>query len=158
MNSRNKKLRELNPSMLIHEISKLFQDRMSKSSETLGFKNGYRQILRLLAREDGVTQIDLVRATHLKAPTISVTLKKMEDEGLVFRKTDDIDQRQTHVYLTEKGRQTERVFFGNILETENIMFEGLTPEEMESLRELLQKVRNNLLNDMGLPNDWRSRS
>ncbi len=156
MNENEKQQREANPSMLIQEISKLFQDRMSKSSETLGFKNGYRQILRHLARKDGVTQIDLVRTTHLKAPTISVTLKKMEEEGLVRREVDKIDQRQTHVYLTEKGYETERAFFGKILETETIMFEAFTPEETELLRTLLKKVRNNLLNDMGLPKDWRS--
>lgn len=157
MEQNKKKLREPNASMLIGEISKLFQDRMSKSSERLGFRNGYRQILRHLAREDGVTQIDLVKTTHLKAPTISVTLKKMEEEGLVRRETDRIDQRQTHVYLTEKGRETERAFFGAIVETEKTMFDGLDDEELETLRALLKKVRNNLLDDMGLPKDWRMR-
>ena len=157
MQANNKKCREPNANMLINEISKLFQDRMAKNSEKLGFKNGYRQILRHLAHEDGVTQIDIVKKTHLKAPTISVTLKKMEEEGLVRRETDKIDQRQTHVYLTEKGRKTERAFFGKIIETESIMFEGLSPEETETLRTLLKKVRNNLLHDMGLPEDWRTR-
>ncbi len=152
---REKKCRELNPCMLVNEISKLFQDRMAKSTESLGFKNGYRQILRHLAHEDGITQIDLVRMTHLKAPTISVTLKKMEEEGLVRRETDKIDQRQTHVYLTEKGRKTERAFFEKILETEQIMFEGLTTDETEILRLLLTRVRNNLLDDMELPKNWR---
>ena len=152
-----KKNREPNANMLIGEISKLFQDKMAKSSEKLGFKNGYRQILRHLVHEDGVTQIDLVRTTHLKAPTISVTLKKMEEEGLVRRETDKIDQRQTHVYLTDKGREAERAFFAKIRETEAVMFDGLSAEETETLRQLLKKVRNNLLNEMGLPIDWRAR-
>ena len=145
------------PGLLIREISKLFHDKMNQNSDTLGFKNGYRQILRHLARKDGVTQIDLVRSTHLKAPTISVTLKKMEEEELVRRVTDEKDQRQTHVYLTEKGRKMERAFFGKIMETEDILLRGVSAEEKETLCELLKKVRTNILDEMGLPEDWRPR-
>lgn len=145
------------PGLLISEIAKLFHDKMNQNSETLGFKNGYRQILRHLARKDGVTQIDLVRSTHLKAPTISVTLKKMEEEELVRRVTDEKDQRQTHVYLTEKGRKMERAFFEKIMETEDILLRGVSAEEKETLCVLLKKVRTNILDEMGLPEDWRSR-
>ena len=70
---------EKNSCMLINEISKLFHDKMRETCEKLGFKNGYRQILMFLAHNDGATQVELVRVSHLKAPTISVTLKKMED-------------------------------------------------------------------------------
>lgn len=151
------KRHEPTPGMLISEIAKLFHDKMNQNSETLGFKNGYRQILRHLARRDGITQIDLVRATHLKAPTISVTLKKMEEEELVRRVTDEKDQRQTHVYLTDKGREMERVFFGKIMETEEILLRNISIEEKETLCAILKKVRGNILDEMGLPENWRHR-
>ncbi len=145
------------PGMLVSEISKLFHDRMNQNSEKLGFKNGYRQILRHLAHKDGVTQIDLVHATHLKAPTISVTLKKMEEEELVRRVTDKIDQRQTHVYLTDKGREMERSFFGMLIESERILLQNVSEEEKTTLCDILKKMRGNLLCDQGLPEDWRPR-
>jgi DNA-binding MarR family transcriptional regulator len=151
------KRHEPTPGILISEIAKLFHDKMNQNSETLGFKNGYRQILRHLARRDGITQIDLVRATHLKAPTISVTLKKMEEEELVRRVTDEKDQRQTHVYLTDKGRKMERAFFGKIMETEEILLRNISVEEKETLCAILKKVRGNILDEMGLPEDWRHR-
>ncbi len=145
------------PGMLVSEISKLFHNKMNQNSEKLGFKNGYRQILRHLDHQDGVTQIDLVRATHLKAPTISVTLKKMEEEELVYRVTDKIDQRQTHVYLTDKGREMGRTFFGMVVETEELLMQSITEEEKNTLCEILKKMRGNLLRDQGLPEDWRPR-
>ncbi len=148
---------EPTPGMLISEISKLFHDKMNHNSETLGFKNGYRQILRHLARKDGIAQVELVRLTHLKAPTISVTLRKMEEEELVRRTTDQIDQRQTHVYLTDKGREMERAFFGKIIETENVLLRDISQEEKDALCAILKKMRHNLLDEMGLPEDWRSR-
>ncbi len=144
-------------SLLITEIAKLFHDKMNKSSEKLGFKNGYRPILRHLAHEDGVTQIDLVRATHLKPPTISVTLKKMEQEGLVRRVTDKNDLRQTHVFLTDQGRDMEYALFCELISTDEVLLQGLSEEELQAFRGILLKLRRNMLNEMGLPEDWRPR-
>lgn len=143
------------PGMLINEISKLWHDRMRKQSEDLGFKTGYRQILRFLAREDGVTQIDIVRDSHFKAPTVSVTLKKMEEEGLVRRETDKNDMRQTRVYITEQGRELERKLFGKIMECESVLGKDITQEEEEFLLKLLKKMRDNLLEAENTPHDRR---
>ncbi len=140
-----KQPQEKNACMLINEISKLFHDKMRETCDRLGYKNGYRQILMFLAHNDGATQVELVRVSHLKAPTISVTLKKMEDEGLVRREQDSKDMRQTHVYLTEKGRALDYEHFDHLKALENVMFEGLSSEEDELLRKSLKKVRDNLL-------------
>ena len=137
--------RDPNPSMLIGEISKLFRDKMRQNSEKLGFKNGYRQMLMFLSFQDGVTQIDLVRASHFKAPTVSVTLKKMEEEGLVRREADAVDMRQTRVYLTDKGRELNELFRGKIIEFEKMMLADLSKEETETLLCYLTRVRDKIL-------------
>ena len=140
-----KKHREPNANMLIGEISKLFQDKMAKSSEKLGFKNGYRQILRHLVHEDGVTQIDLVRTTHLKAPTISVTLKKMEEEELVIRRADPMDLRVTRVYLSEKGRIHNNSVHKRLRELDAELMQGFSKEEAALLLQYLERMRDNIL-------------
>ena len=136
------------PGLLIGEISKLFHDKMRRNSDDLGFKTGYRQILRFLAHEDGVTQVDIARHAHFTAPTVSVTLKKMEDEGLIRRKTDKNDTRRTRVFITEKGREWESLLFEKVLDCENILMRGLSEEEKNELCRLLQKVRENILSEI----------
>lgn len=136
------------PGLLINEISKLFHDRMRKTSEDLGFQAGYRQILRFLAHEDGVTQIDIARDSHFTAPTVSVTLKKMEKEGLIQRRTDKNDTRCSRVFITEKGRELERKLFEKIMDCEEVLASGLSEEEEETLCRLLTKVRTNILSEM----------
>ena len=131
--------------LLINEISKLFHNKMRKNSEDLGFKTGYRQILRFLAQEDGVTQVDIARNSHFTAPTVSVTFKKMEDEGLIQRKTDKNDTRRTRVFITEKGREWETRLFESALDIEKILICGLSEEENAELCRLLKKVRENIL-------------
>lgn len=101
--------RKFLPSMMTNEVSKLFRDIINREVEKLGVQNGYRQLLFHLSRMDGVSQLELARATHLKAPTVSVTLKGMEADGLVVRRGDENDARVIHVYLTERaGRRTIR--------------------------------------------------
>ncbi len=135
------------PGLLITEISKLLHDKMRRNSEDLGFKTGYRQILRFLAHEDGVTQVDIARHSHFTAPTVSVTLKKMEDEGLIRRKTDKNDTRRTRVFITEKGKEWESQLFEKVLDCENILVRGLSEAESDELCRLLRKVRENILSE-----------
>lgn len=130
---------------LINEISKLFHDKMRKNSEELGFKSGYRQILRFLYHEDGVTQVDIARNSHFTAPTVSVTLKKMEDEGLITRKTDKNDTRRTRVFITEKGREWETKLFASAMDCEERLVRGFSAEEIAEFDRLLKKARENIL-------------
>ena len=67
--------------------------------------HGSRRILFTLAHDDGLTQLQLVKLTHLTAPSVSAALVKLENDDLVKRVTDTKDLRQIRVYLTEKGRE-----------------------------------------------------
>lgn len=137
--------RKFLPSMMTHEVSKLFRDIINREVEKLGIQNSYRQLLFCLGRKDGVNQLELVRETHLKAPTISVTLKSMEADGLVVRKTDENDARVIHVYLTEKGRQTDDRIRDIHHELDRIMAAGIPQEELDALVSTLKKMRDNML-------------
>ena len=133
------------PSMMTHEVSKLFRDIINREVEKQGILNSYRQLLFCLGRKDGVNQLELVRETHLKAPTISVTLRSMEADGLVVRKTDEKDARVIHVYLTEKGRQTDDRIREIHHELDRIMAAGIPQEELDALVSTLKKMRDNML-------------
>ena len=137
--------RKFLPSMMTNEVSKLFRDIINRDVEKLGVQNSYRQLLFHLSRKDGVSQLDLARATHLKAPTVSVTLKNMEADGLVERKGDINDLRIIHVYLTEKGRQTDDKIRELHHQLDSKMTEGISQEELDALVATLTKMRDNML-------------
>lgn len=136
---------DMTPSMLINQIAKMFDEKMTDETERFGMSGGYRRMLFHLAHEDGLTQLDLVSRTHLTAPTVSVSLKKMEKERLVKRITDDKDLRQVRVYLTEKGRELDRFIREKSRENEDKMHEGISNDEWEVLRRILVKVFKNML-------------
>lgn len=137
--------RKFFPSMMTNEVSKLFRDIINREVEKLGVQNGYRQLLFHLSRMDGVSQLELARATHLKAPTVSVTLKGMEADGLVVRRGDENDARVIHVYLTEKGRKTDDKIREIHHMLDSRMTEGIPQSELDALVATLTKLRDNML-------------
>lgn len=101
----NNKIKEHEKTVLmkLNDVAKMFKDYMRKESDKIGLKCAYRPILFHLIVSEGLTQAEIAEKTLLKAPTISLTLQKMEYEGLIVRKNDENDQRQTRVYSTKKG-------------------------------------------------------
>ena len=134
------------PPMLVNEIARLFHARM-KDFDLVGVmsQDSARLIMRALAREDGVSQLRLTMVTHLKPPTVSVVLKKMEAEGLVHRKQDPLDMRMTRVYLTEEGKTHNRKVFERLQLLDAELMQGFAPQESELLRKLLERMRDNIL-------------
>ncbi len=142
-----------NAMMRIHDAAKLYRDRMRRLSEQDGLPSSYRMLIFHLVRmEPGVTQLDLVKATHLKPPTVSVTLQKMERDGLVTRRSNENDLRQTLVYLTDKGKAIDDRIRVMHNECDTAALEGLTDDEIETLSLLLNKVIDNLLPEDGEEN------
>ena len=131
-----------NPAGMIHEIDRIMHNRITRAIPEL--QKSHRLILMELSHHDNVTQLDIVRATHLKAPTVSVSLQKMEYDGIVQRIRDPKDLRTSRVSLTEKGRAMDSSIIQIVQREHRAMEDCLTPEETETLQKLLLKIRNHL--------------
>lgn len=136
------------PMQLIGDITRMMGNRIRSGTEEppIAQKSG-RLLLMELARKDGRTQLDLVHATHLKAPTISVALQKLEKEGYVSRRPDEYDLRATRVFMTEKGRELDNKIRRRIYEEESTAMKNLSDSECETLMRLLSKIKTNLIDE-----------
>ncbi|MBQ7347545.1 MAG: MarR family transcriptional regulator [Clostridia bacterium] len=136
----------LTPPMLVNQIARLFNARMRNYDlDGVMSQDSARQIMRTLSREDGCSQLDLVHKTHLKAPTVSVTLKRMEEEGLVRREQDRMDLRVIRVFLSEKGQEHNRTVQKRLNGLDCELMQGFTEEETEQLLHFLERMRDNIL-------------
>ena len=134
------------PPMLVNEIARLFHAKMrSFETDSLMTQDSIRLILRELGHADGCSQLELVEKTHLKPPTISVTLKKLEDEGLVVRQHDPMDMRVTRVYLSQKGREHQALVRERLHCVDMTLMQGFDEEETAQLLQFLERMRNNIL-------------
>ena len=94
-----------------------------------------------------VTQKDICSFTSLKAPTISLTLQNMEQDGYICRTKSNKDSRITFVQLTTKGKEQAdmmKLFFQN---TDSQIGSKLSKEEYDTLCLLLDKIYGYLKED-----------
>ena len=131
---------------LFNEVSRIVTKRFRRERDNIGLKEGYRHIVYHLSHgDDGATQQTIVAHTHLSAPTVSVSLGRMEREKIVRRVTDENDQRSVHVFLTDKGWKMVNAMRRTQCDIENVFNEALTDEEFEQLGVILKKVRDKLI-------------
>ena len=135
---------------MIMEISRLLRFRIRREEDG-GVMSGStaRLVLSHLAMRDGINQLELVNLTRLKPPTVSVLLRRMEQEGYLCRTQDPADRRAVRVSLTEKGREFDRRRLSGIITNDQVAMQGIGADEEAVLMGLLTKIRDNLLEKEG---------
>ena len=134
------------PVKLCNEISRLFRSRMRETEGAEGVMSqpGAHLVLSTLAIHDGISQREVARLTHLRPPSVSVILQKMEAEGLVERQSDPEDLRSVRVSLSEAGRRLDLSHIERIRKLDAVALRGLCEEEIATLMAILPRIRDNL--------------
>ena len=130
---------------LVNMLAKVFEENVAEKTGN-GFLNqkASRFILFTLSMNNGISQNDIVRATHLKGSTISVALANLEKEGYVKRVNDTYDQRQIRVYITEKGDKLNTERKEMIQELEKRALKGITSKEEKNAAFVIATMIKNL--------------
>ena len=133
----------LSPRLII-EISRLLRARILCEESGIMTQNTARLVLAHLAKSGTLGQQELVALTRLSAPTVSVLLRRMQEEGYISRVCEEHDRRAVRVTLTEKGWEYDREHLRRLSTNDAAAMRGLSAEEQETLEALLLRVRDNL--------------
>ncbi len=133
----------------INDASFLFGVFVGNELESIGMRASYRHVMKPLMENDGLTQLELVNITKLKAPTISITLRNMEREGIVRREKNDNDRRETHVFITDKGRKMHAKILEAYDKAEKVMLSDISEKELAAVGKLIEKMTANLRKELG---------
>ena len=112
-----------------------------------GVSSGQWRFLRVLWREDGLTQRELSRRVGMREPTTVIALKSLERSGFITRQKSVEDRRKAHVFLTPQARALEAVLLPAVAEVNAIALAGLSEAEIAVLRKALSQVGRNLAAD-----------
>lgn len=112
--------------------------------EPHGITLGMWYFLRVLWEEDGLSQRELSDRVGTMEPTTLEAIRAMEAKGLVRRERDANDGRKRLVFLTEQGRALEELLLPLAQALVQEAACNLSDEEIDTLRELLLKVREKL--------------
>ena len=100
----------------------------------------------ILSHNDGISQSELVKGTHMKGSTVSIAISKLEEMGYIVRENNPHDLRSVKVYLTEKGRQLNSRIREIIKDKEELIMSGISPKELRITTFVLETMLDNLKN------------
>ncbi|WP_158095653.1 MarR family transcriptional regulator [Collinsella sp. An271] len=133
-----------------HELLRAFSHSnraMLSRTRALGLKPGQPKVLEYVVDHEGCTQRAIADACVMDRSTTTSILARMEAEGLIARRSDEVDRRSSSVYLTDSGREAARRVLAICNEVDSLAWNGFTDEERSSLSDLLARVIDNLSHD-----------
>jgi DNA-binding MarR family transcriptional regulator len=110
--------------------------------EPLGLTYPQYLVLTALAAQDGQTVGEIGLALRLESNTLTPLLKRMEQQGWLTRRRDEVDERQVRIALTGDGR----ALAGRAAGVPRAFAEktGLDLASIIDLREVLTSLRDRL--------------
>ena len=136
----HKDLSEAPMSIILRHAEHTHDMHVREKLDACGVPKAFGPFLMTISRNEGTTQSEIADKMNFTAATVSVTLQKMLDSGYIFKTTDNSDNRQVRIFLTEKGRQMSQEMHSIFKELEDKLVENLTDEEKTELRRLLLKI------------------
>ncbi|MDQ2758171.1 MAG: MarR family transcriptional regulator [Actinomycetota bacterium] len=109
-----------------------------------GVSPGQLPALLALYEQDGRTQSELAKVAGVEQPTMALTLRRMERDGLVSRVIDETNRRRQLIYLTDRARQVQDVVQSLRQRIDRIAVERLTAKQHTDLQRLLAVMTESL--------------
>lgn len=120
--------------------------RLQKNFRQAGLEISVEQwsVLYHLWKEDGLSQQELCVRSFRDKPSITRLIDNMEKQGLVKRMPSSTDRRVNLVMLTDISRQLKDSTTELANTTMNEGLDGVTIDEIETVKKVLQQVYDNL--------------
>ncbi len=128
----------------LRDTHKAFAQILKRELDRQDVNFGGWSYLRVLWREDGLTQRELTNRSGLMQPNTNAALKQLSKRGLIIQRKDQDDRRRINIYLTPQGRAIGRRLVPFALRIRGRALNGISRNEFALLLDLLARIRSNL--------------
>lgn len=133
----------------IHALSNLLGRRIEAEKKQKGMQNVTPMqtwIIGYLHEHKGqdIFQRDIERDFTITRSTVTGILKLMEKNGLIYRVSVPEDARLKKLILTKTGEAMHQAVRQHIEDTERMLVQGFTEEEVDNFMSMMDRVRINL--------------
>jgi MarR family transcriptional regulator for hemolysin len=129
--------------LVLYDVARMFRRDFHRRARAHGTTRAQWQVLAALARREGIRQIQLADVLEIEPITLVRLLDRLEEAGLVERRTDPTDRRARTLHLTEAATPVIAEIRAVGLRSRAIGLSGLSADEKTQLLGLLQRIRMN---------------
>ena len=147
---KNDKLRnDINLGMLIGQVHRLSTKKFVQNSHTSGLDISMDQwiVLGPIWENDGLSHKEISEYCLKDKTSVTKIIDTLEKKNLVVRVADQLDHRVKRVVLSNKGKELFLQAIPIMELTRDQLREGITEQDIESLRSVLTKIYNNLVSN-----------
>ena len=134
----------------LRETYRAFARDLSRRLQAHGITLFMWFVLRELWKRDGLSQIEIARATDRQASAIVGVVRALKKGGLVQVSRSKADGRVSVVRLTEAGRELEPILTEHSKQLNQTALRGFPLTEQRQLMIMLERLRRNI----ALNNGW----
>lgn len=137
-------LNKANPMMIMIFINQMHRKKMEHLLEGTGLHRAQHRLLMTLSERKFESQAELAAILEISTATVAVSLKKLERDGYIQKKSKKEDSRAKFVSLTEKGEDVvakSREIFAYM---DQRVIQGFSEEELVTLRKFLKQMYDNV--------------
>jgi MarR family transcriptional regulator, transcriptional regulator for hemolysin len=125
-------------------IARLIRRHFDQEMSELGVTRSQWSVIAITARAPGITQREMAQALHISEASTGRLVDRLCTEGLLERRAKEEDRRAHCVFLTEAGAALTSRLATAATHSEEAAFAGLSREELDQLRLLLDRIWDNL--------------
>ncbi len=135
---------EDNIGSMLADTSRLIRRAFDERARGIGVTRPQWQVLTMLRRNEGTHQGNLAELLDTEPITLCRMVDRMQEAELIERRQDPADRRVWRLFLTDKARRLLEDLQPLGHEVMALALAGVTPEERDELRRLLDRIRQNL--------------
>lgn len=91
--------------------------------------------------KEGTPSTSLGPKMGMESTSLSRTLKRMEDQGLIIRQKDKQDGRMVRILLSELGLEMREKSRQTVIQLNNVIRENIDPEKLEVFLEVMKDMQ-----------------
>ncbi len=120
-------------------INHAAERRSSRMLADLGITAQQRMTLRCVGFLGETSPGQLAALLHVDPGTLSTTLRRLEERGLLRRLRDDVDNRRVRIWLTPQGERLDRPEAGTIEAAVAQLLAATDPRDLEAAVRVLER-------------------
>jgi len=125
-------------------VHRLCREVVTLAVEPLGLTQPrWTTLLHIHMLSEGITQLELANSLGIEMPSLTRTLKQLEEQSLIIRLIDQQDKRSKKIYFTDQGRLVLEALEEKIIDIQAQLYSGLTHEQLNAMAYGLIKMEEN---------------
>lgn len=128
----------------IAQVARLMRRHFDELARAIGVTRPQWQVLTLVGRNEGINQGGIADLLEVEPITVGRMVDRLQESGLVERRADPADRRAWRLFVTPLGRDLLGQLQPCGAATVALALDGVEPQERETLRLVLERMRMNL--------------